>query len=348
MPDNIAIIRSPAKQHYRMREKTVADIIGRLLDSDEPSVRFKVLVNVLGEKSESAEIKALQAKIKSSSRVRTLLCERGKDGLIPFHPYAKWYGAHWVLAALADVGYPPGDDSLVPLRERIYEWLLPESRLRKIKPIEGRVRRCASQEGNALYYLLALGLADERTDKLAELLIKWQWPDGGWNCDKRPQAVNSSFMETLIPLRGLALHARITGSTSSEKAAKRAAEVFLKRKLFKRQRDDSIIRDDFATLHYPCYWHYDVLFGLKVMAEAGLIKDERCLDALDLLESKKLRDGGFPTEKKYYTKIKSPAGEAKRKSGSSLVDWGPTGKSCMNEFVTADALCVLKKSGRLR
>lgn len=316
-------------------------IIDKLVKSDEPSVRFKVLVNVLGKELESVEIIRLQQEIKSCPRVRLLLSERGKDGKIPFHPYAKWYGAHWILASLADIGYPPSDESLIPLREQVYEWLLSKKHEKRIKSIEGRVRRCASQEGNALYYLLSLGLADARTEELAERLMKWQWADGGWNCDKNPKAINSSFMESLIPLRGLALYGKLTGDKESKNAAGRAAEIFLKRKLFKRQRDGKIISDDFVKLHYPCYWHYDILFGLTVMAKAGFIGDERCYDALGLLESKRLPDGGFPAEKKYYQFTE------RIKTGRSLVDWGGTSEKHMNEFVTADTLYVLKKSGRL-
>ena len=316
-------------------------IIDKLVKSDEPSVRFKVLVNVLGKELESVEIIRLQQEIKSCPRVRLLLSERGKDGKIPFHPYAKWYGAHWILASLADIGYPPSDESLIPLREQVYEWLLSKKHEKRIKSIEGRVRRCASQEGNALYYLLSLGLADARTEELAERLMKWQWADGGWNCDKNPKAINSSFMESLIPLRGLALYGKLTGDKESKNAAGRAAQIFLKRKLFKRQRDGKIISDDFVKLHYPCYWHYDILFGLTVMAKAGFIGDERCYDALGLLESKRLPDGGFPAEKKYYQFTE------RIKTGRSLVDWGGTSEKHMNEFVTADALYVLKKSGRL-
>ena len=32
----------------------------------------------------------------------------------------------------------------------------------------------------------------------------------------------------------------------------------------------------FVELHYPCYWHYDVLFGLRVLTEAGFGDDPRC------------------------------------------------------------------------
>ncbi|MEA3327265.1 MAG: hypothetical protein U9R53_08150 [Chloroflexota bacterium] len=312
-----------------------------LKKSNEPSIRFKILVNVLGGKLESPDIKKLQQEIKSSQRVRLLLSERDNDGKIPFHPYRKWYGAHWVLAILADIGYPPGDESLIPLREQVYDWLFSSKHEKKIISVEGRVRRCASQEGNALYYLLKLGLANDQTEALAQRLMKWQWPDGGWNCDKNPTASNSSFMESLIPLRGLALYGKLTGNEDAKKAARHAAEVFLKREIYKIKSTKRWKKEDFIELHYPCYWHYDMLFGLKVMAEAGFIDDERCHDALELLESKMLPDGGFPAEKKYYQVTD------KLKSGRSLVDWGGTSKKHMNEFITADALSVLSKAGRL-
>jgi hypothetical protein len=221
-------------------------------------------------------------------------------------------------------------------------WLLGEKHQKKIRCIAGRVRRCASQEGNALYALLALGLAEERADELARRLCKWQWSDGGWNCDKKPEASHSSFMESLIPLRALVLHARVTGSPASRGTADRATEIFMKRRLYRRQSDGSIINPDFVRLHYPCYWHYDILFGLKVLAEGDYVDDGQCRDALDLLEEKRLADGGFPAEGKYY----QYGGRAR--SGRSLVDWGGTSQRRANEWVTVDALYVLRAAGRLQ
>ena len=311
-------------------------ILQRLLQSGEPSIRYRVLTQILGHEADSTEIRNLQEDIRRSARVQKLLSERNAGGQIPGHPYSKWNGAHWLLATLADLGYPPGDDSLIPLREQVYEWLLGAGHRKGVKIIAGRARRCASQEGNALFALHTLGLADERTEGLVEGLRQWQWPDGGWNCDKRLEATHSSFMESLLPLRGLALHARRTGDERSQEAAARTADVFLKRELFKRQSDGSVIDEEFITLHYPWYWHYDILFGLKVMAEAGWLDDERCQAALNLLESKRLADGGFPAQKKYYQS------NSRAKSGRSLVDWGGTSRTKMNEFVTVEALSVLK------
>lgn len=315
-------------------------IIDHLLASTEPVIRYKTRVYLLDEEPRSPDIQRLQQEIKKCDRVQQLLSERDSRGRIPYHPYSKWYGAHWVLFMLAEMDYPPGDDELVPLREQEYEWLLSEERLRTTKKytIAGRTRMCASMEANAIYALLKLWLADERIDILVERLLTWQWPDGGWNCDKKPEAHTSSFTETLIPLRALALYSHLTRNIQAKVAITRAAEVFLKRHLYKRLSDGKVIANDYLKLRYPCYWHYDILFGLKVMAEAGFLCDTRCQEALSLLESKRLPDGGFAAEKKHYHM--APQAD----NGRSLVGWGGTSMKRMNPFVTIDALRVLNQA----
>ena len=102
------------------------------------------------------------------------------------------------------------------------------------------------------------------------------------------------------------------------------------------------MRREFVALHYPLYWHYDILHGLKVMAEAGFIDDPRCSDALDLLESKRLPSGGFAADARHYST------SANAKGGVEWVDWGGTSKQRENEWVTVDAVAVLRAAGRLR
>jgi len=325
-------------------------VIERLLLSRDPSIRLRTRVEVLEEDLVGPERERLDEEIASSVRVRSLLSERRADGRIQAHPYAKWFGAHWVLASLADLGYPSGDRSLGPLMEQVYEWLFSEAHL-KVQPhyhayaapirlVSGRPRVHASLEGNAVYYSLKLGIGDERTDLLAKRLVDLQWPDGGWNCDRRPGATNSSFHESLLPLRGLALHARTKGSAESQRASRRAAEIFLRRRLlWGFHRPEKMISPRFQELAYPCYWHYGILGGLKVMAEAGFIGDRRCDDAVSLLVGKRLPDGGFPCERIYYRRGR------KAISGRSPCDWGGAGRTRMNEFVTLDALGILKSKG---
>ncbi|HTP55361.1 MAG TPA: hypothetical protein VML53_01680 [Thermoplasmata archaeon] len=269
--------------------------------------------------------------------------------------YHKWLGAHWSLASLADLGYPPGDPQVERMARRALAlWLRPayfresaravprdpRTPTEAVPRIHGRYRRCASQQGNALLYCVQLGVAEDDWPRLAERLVHWQWPDGGWNCDRTPTADTSSFAETLTPMNGLAAFGRRTGRTGALAAARRASEVFLRRRLFRRVSDGRVIHPDFVALHYPLYWHYDLLGGLKAMAALGRIRDPRCREALDLLESKELKAGGWSTERRFYDR----AGERPRR-GRDRVGWGP-GAPRANEWVTADALTVLSAAGR--
>lgn len=318
-------------------------IVEKLLGSQEPSIRYKTRIHVLDEDINSPSIRTLREEIRNSPRAQTLL--HGREGIAALsrHVYRKFAGAHWVLASLADIGFPPGDPLVASMAELVYESWLSPMHLQDMPVLDGRVRIHASQEGNAIYSLITLGFGDQRIDQLADTLMKTQWSDGGWNCDKTAHARNSSFWESLLPLRGLSLYARTTGNPHACDAVQRAADLFLKRHMFLRLRDGAVMNDEFTMLHYPCYWHYDILAGLKVMSEAGYLSDPRCNEALGLLESKCLPDGGWAAESKYYRMSKTPTGSG----GCELVSWGVTGKTRMNEWVTADALSVLHAAGRL-
>ena len=274
-----------------------------------------------------------------------MLAYRGPDGRMPVHAYQKWQGPLWTFACLAEIGHRGGDRSLLPLRNQFREWLFAERHLQPphsllIPGQEDRFRRCACQEGFQAWSEMRLGIADETTEELIRRLKRWQWPDGGWNCDKRPEAHLSSFMETLAPLRALALHAKLTGARSSKVAARRAAEVFLQRRLFRRRSDGSVIDPRFLLLSFPHFWPCDSLFGLQVMAEACRSGDLRWGDALDVLEAKRLPDGGWPLEQKVWNAAR------RFESRGTFYDWGPTGRRRSNPWVTERALRVLEAAGR--
>ena len=315
-------------------------IIDELSNSSEPSVRYRLAVGVKGLKENSPEVKQLQEEIRSSARVQTMLAPRDTDGRFPWHAYQKWKGAFWTLLVLADIGYPQGDDSLRSLAEQDFEWLLDAKRLKAVPLIDGRWRRCVCQEGGALFSLVRLSLSDTRIDQLVELILKWQWPDGGWNCDKKPSASHSSFHESFTPLRALNAYWQVSGDPRVKVAIDRAAELFLSHSLYRRSSNHEIINPVFTQLSYPLTWHYDILWGLRAMAETGRLSDPRCQDALELLESKRLADGDFPADAKYYQVSEAI------KTGTSFVDWGGTSSARMNPFITADALSILKQAGR--
>ena len=210
------------------------------------------------------------------------------------HPYRKWWGTHWRLVELADLDAPVSLARLRPGVDQELRWLASTVEPRAVTTIDGLARCHASIEGNAVYALSRLGFAeDEGTRRLAEALIEWQWPDGGWNCDTRHAARRSSFHESVTPALGLAAYADKTGDGNSFAAAIRTAELLLEHRLFRIHGTGEPIHPSWTKLHYPAYWHYDVLQGLRLLSAVGRLDDDRAADALELVERSRRSNGRF-------------------------------------------------------
>jgi len=318
-------------------------LIDRLCGSDDPVLAYKARL-LAGMPAESAEARVLRARIAEAPAARALLRVFEQDEKTLHHVYRKWQGPHWSLTCLAMIDYPPGDEALPLLARRVHDWLFSrhflESPLTAVYPgQEDRVRHCASMDGNAIWYSVRLGLEEERTRAVVDRLIGWQWPDGGWNCDKQPHAAVSSFQESLIPARGLAEYGRVHGYQPALDAAQRVADLVLARRLLWHRHDDTLVVPDWGgrpdLIHYPIQF-YDVLFALQLMAELGRIDDPRCADALALLESKQLPDGGFPLEEP-----NAPVAD-RVASRHSYAAWGPSGKRRSNPLVSLASWGVLQ------
>ena len=310
-----------------------------LLESGDPSVRYFALTDLLGKTHRSPEVRAARDQIVNGPRVRKLLSGQKRDGGFGVHPYQKWTGTHWRLVSLVELGIPAGEPRAVAAADQVLHWLTGDAHRRSIRRIDGLTRRCASQEGNALAVCSRLGMAgDPRVKYLAQSLLEWQWPDGGWNCDKRPHARHSSFYESLAPMWGLIEYHRATGDADSRTAANRAAELFLQHCLFRSDRTGEVIAAAWLQLHYPLYWHYDVLQALLILSRLRPLTDPRLNEALDAVEAKRLPDGRWKPEGYYWWL------PGKRASNVEVVDWGRRGPYPM---ITLNALRVLKAAHRL-
>jgi hypothetical protein len=138
-------------------------------------------------------------------------------------------------------------------------------------------------------------------------------------------------------MRGLAEYARATGDQDARLAAERAAQIFLERRLFRGKLSGEVINPRWLDLHYPLYWHYDILHGLLMLSRAVGLDDPRVAEALDLVESKRRPDGTWRAGGSYWT----PPG--RKVTGTDVVDWGRSGP---NQMITLNALRVLEAAGR--
>ena len=271
----------------------------------------------------------------------------GAEGRVRVHPYKKWGGAHWRLVALAELGVtaetPGAGPALDEAFGQVTGWLLSSQHISSVPRIRGRYRRCGSQEGNALWAASVMGLGDDAGEasrgRLAANLLRWQWPDGGWNCDKTPAASHSSFNETLPPLRGLVAHRLALAASPAEldDAIERAAEFLLRHRVIESERSGAIADPRFVELAWPPYWHYGLLPGLRALREAGHLADSRVEPALDRLEALRGQDGRWHASRRYWRR----GGTG---TGTELVSWGAHGEARM---LTRQAHEVLAAAGRV-
>jgi hypothetical protein len=117
--------------------------------------------------------------------------------------------------------------------------------------------------------------------------------DGGWNCDQDQGSTRGSFHSTLIVLEGLLEFERATGDSPAVTAAReRGHEYLLARKLFKQLSTGKAIEIDrrggpvWTQFSYPAGWRYDILHALDYLRSAGVARDPRMNEALEILASK--------------------------------------------------------------
>ena len=253
-----------------------------------------------------------------------LLSGQRPDGGFGVHPYTKWMGAHWRLISLVELGIPRANRAGRAAAGTVLDWIAAPSEPLVIK---GRERRHASMEGNALAVCCRLGLAqNRRVRRLVDVLLRSQWPDGGWNCDQNPDARRSSFHESLAPIWGLTEFHRATGDTRAAGAARQGAELLLEHRVFQSARTGRVIHPEWLHIHWPHYWHYDFFHGLRAVGMVGMLTDTRADKAIDLLLSHRRPDGTWRASGRRYWRRETEA-----------VDWGDAG-----EIVTATAQAMLQ------
>jgi hypothetical protein len=166
---------------------------------------------------------------------------------------------------------------------------------------------------------------DPRVPHLVDVLLRSQWPDGGWNCDQNRDAHRSSFHETLAPIWGLVEYHNTTRDDRALHAARRAGELLLEHRLF-RSSKGTVIHSEWEHIHWPHYWHYDFFHGLRAVALLGMLTDSRTDDAMELLRRRRRPDGTWRAGGHRYWSRDSEA-----------VDWGDA-----HEIVTPAALAMLQ------
>ena len=266
--------------------------------------------------------------VDKSQLIAQLLAGQRGDGGFGVHPYSKWKGAHWRLVSLVELGVARTNPAAGAAADTVLDWIAAPDEPLVIRTLE---RRHASMEGNALAVCCRLGMVkDRRVRRLADVLLRSQWPDGGWNCDKNPRAHRSSFHESLAPIWGLVEFHAATGEARALEAAQRTGELLLAHRLFRTLRTGDVIYTEWTHIHWPHYWHYDFFHGLRAIAMLGKLDDKRTADAKKRLRELRKPDGTWTATGRRYWRRGNTG------TGVEAVTWGDA-----RELVTPVAQSML-------
>jgi hypothetical protein len=274
-------------------------VIEWLLDSD-PALRWQVMRD-LGE--EPAEVVADErSRVASGGWGARLLALQGADGQWDGGTYVPswaamtdsyvpaWTSTTFTLLLLRDLGLHPASEEA----RRAVALVRDNSKWEEGgQPFfSGEVEPCIN--GMAVAVGSYFG---EDIQGVVDRLLAEQLPDGGWNCEAAKGSTRSSFHTTLSVLEGLLEHERATGGSAEVTAARLSGqEYLLERRLFRRLSTGEVVNPAWTLFSFPTRWHYDVLRGLDYLRSAGALPDERCAEAIDLVEKRRREDGRWPLQ----------------------------------------------------
>jgi len=201
-----------------------------------------------------------------------------------------WTSTTFTLMLLRDMGLDPASDQArraVALVRDNSRWDQDGQRF-----FDGEIEPCINGK------VVALGAYfGQDVDGVVERLLREQLDDGGWNCEAENGSVRSSFNTTIAVLEGLLEYETAKGPSPDVSAVRLEAEEYLlERRMFRRLSSGEIADPAWTQFSYPTYWHYDVLRGLDYLRSAGAEPDERCAEAIELVEGKRGSDGRWPLE----------------------------------------------------
>ena len=345
------------------RAELKADPTEWLLESENPSVRYFTLRDLLDYRDDDLEVAKTKLAIRHYNKVHRIFRRQKPDGFwesedTPYKP--KYKGTYWQIMILSLLGLDKGDEWVRRACEYIfqfqheeggfttfkeegarkeYEWVK-ERALQRGKDIppfelwaaeEIREHEMSCLTGNVALALMRLGyVGDERVIRALNWLVEVQNADGGWLCPHWKAHISDKhgcFIGTITPLDAFSELPAEHRTPKMEAAVERGVEFLLMHRLFKADHHGfKVIKESWLKFGFPQFF-YDILRGLSVVTKLGYAGDERIDDALKILLQKQNDEGRWILES-------TPSGRMQ----TNLEQKGKPSK-----WVTLNALRVLRR-----
>lgn len=212
----------------------------------------------------------------------------------------KWVSSHYTLLDLRYLEIEP----VVPILETLR--LILDS----CKSSDGSINESHSTKSgdvcvNGMFLNVAsfFGISETELKSIVDYLLDNLMPDGGFNCESNFKgAVHSSMHTTISVLEGIQEYRKAGHSyrlEALENAKRNAEEFLLMHRLYQSDKTGETIDKRWTMLSYPSRWRYDILRALVYFADEGCPYDPRMEDAMNILVSKRRKDGMWPVQARH-------------------------------------------------
>jgi hypothetical protein len=289
-----------------------------LLEPQNPSVRYFTLRWLLEKKESDSEVAEARKGIMTIGPVPKILSYQKPEGYWgqpeDFYVRSKYKGTVWSFLLLAQLGADGKDSRIMNARDAILR--LSQERKSGGFSHRGTEKAGGTPEGiipcltgNMLWSMLKFGYIDHPGVKkgLEFITTYMRFDDGaeeapkGWPYEryKNCWGTHTCHMGCFKMLKALSAIPPTRRSSRVKDLIETGTEHFLKHRIFKRSSDPSrVAKAKWLRLSFPYLWQYDVLEVLNTLIELGC-KDERMIDAIELVRSKQGKDGKWIIEETY-------------------------------------------------
>ena len=283
--------RDQAISQIRAMDKD--QLIEWLLEGDV-SIKYQAYRDLLGE-----ERSDLRAKISTEGWGAEFLSRKNSHGHWGEKFYQpKWISSHYTLLDLKHLGIQPGN----PAIDSTLDLIARNDMIFDPQP-SGTVNLDVCVNGMYINYGSYFGMEVEKLKPNIDFILSQRMNDGGYNCMfNRSGARHSSLHSTLSIAEGIQEYIKQGYRYRSEelKESQRSCEEFiLLHRLFLSDRTGKLINKEFLNLPFPSRWKYNILRALDYFCEAGARWDDRMLPAIDVIRTKRRKDGTWPVQAKH-------------------------------------------------
>jgi len=287
-----------------------ADPTAWLLEDDNPSVRARVLTDILERGPSDPDVARARAEIMTRGPVPKILARQNADGSWeePDRFYrAKYKGTSWQLLILAELGADGRD----PRVRKAAEFILANSWVRDGGGFSyersathgggrpGGVIPCLT--GNMTWALIRLGFGDDlRIKGAVDWIAKYQRYDDaegekprGWPYDRYEMCWgrHSCHLGVVKALKAMAEIPLKKRSAAVRRSLSEGVEYLLKHHIFKKSHDLSrASRPGWLRFGFPLMYQSDLLEILGILLDLG-IRDPRMREAVDIVAARQNAEG---------------------------------------------------------